>query len=85
MREEYPVDGESGVDDVVALTTGARRWDGHSRLALADDAVLLRDTDETWYVAVDGSLEYVLDHEEPWLAFLRGLDGTSTVHQICER
>ncbi|WP_329329306.1 asparagine synthase (glutamine-hydrolyzing) [Streptomyces mirabilis] len=85
VREEYPVDGESGVDDVVALTTGARRWDGHSRLALADDAVLLRDTDETWYVAVDGSLEYVLDHEEPWLAFLRGLDGTSTVHQICER
>lgn len=85
VRKEYAVDGQTGAAAAVALAAGPPRWHALSRLILADNAVLLRGADETtWYIAVDGSLEYVLDGEEPWLAFLRNLDGTRTVHQICE-
>ncbi|MEV4556221.1 asparagine synthase (glutamine-hydrolyzing) [Kitasatospora sp. NPDC049285] len=52
-------------------------------LELAPEAVLLcrPGATETWYLAVDGSLEYVVD-EEPWLSFLRAVDGSRPLGEL---
>jgi asparagine synthase (glutamine-hydrolysing) len=53
---------------------------------LGDGVMLLRPEPEdgTWFLVVDGSLEYVIDEEEDaeWLRFLRALDGRRELGEI---
>ena len=53
---------------------------------LADEVLLVRaePEDGTWFLVVDGSLEYVIDEEEDadWLRFLRAVDGTRELGEI---
>jgi asparagine synthase (glutamine-hydrolysing) len=53
---------------------------------LADGVLLVRaePEDGTWFLVVDGSLEYVIDEEEDadWLRFLRAVDGTRELGEI---
>ncbi|MGA4956361.1 asparagine synthase (glutamine-hydrolyzing) [Streptomyces lavendulocolor] len=84
VRAAHSVDWSDGGDEALALTVAPRRWDDDSRLVLADGVALLRATDGTTrYLAVDGSLEYVLEGDEPWSAFLTHLDGSTTVRRAC--
>ncbi len=52
-------------------------------LTLAEDVLLLCDPADSgaWYLAVDGTIEYVIDEDDnpQWLSFLRQLDGAGTV------
>jgi asparagine synthase (glutamine-hydrolysing) len=55
--------------------------------ALADGVLLLhaRHDEDLWYLAVDGSLEYVLsesDDDSGWLAMLRAMDGQRPLSAI---
>jgi asparagine synthase (glutamine-hydrolysing) len=54
--------------------------------ALADDVMLVRSESEpgTWFLVVDGTLEYVVDEDEDrdWLRFLRALDGERELGEI---
>ena len=56
-------------------------------LRFADEVLLLcsPSASDTWFLAVDGVLEYVIDGaEEPeWCAFLRSVDGRRTLAEIC--
>jgi asparagine synthase (glutamine-hydrolysing) len=53
---------------------------------LADGVLLVRaePEDGTWFLVVDGSLEYVIDEDEDadWLRFLRAVDGTRELGEI---
>jgi asparagine synthase (glutamine-hydrolysing) len=55
-------------------------------LRFADEVLLLcsPDAPDTWFLAVDGVLEYVIDGaEEPeWCAFLRSVDGRRTLAEL---
>lgn len=71
------------LDDLVLGRTPLAR---DAVVALADEVLLLTSPDDpdTWYVVVDGSIEFVVDgSEDPdWLAFLRALDGERSVAAI---
>lgn len=56
--------------------------------ALAEEVMLVRNEpyDGTWFLVVDGSLEYVVDEDEDrdWLRFLRALDGRRTLGEVLD-
>ncbi|MFE9018907.1 asparagine synthase (glutamine-hydrolyzing) [Streptomyces sp. NPDC007808] len=74
---------ESAAPEIESLVFAPSRWKADSVIALADHVVLLKDTTGTSYLAVDGSLEYVLEDGDDWTALLHGLDGTRTLAQVC--
>jgi asparagine synthase (glutamine-hydrolysing) len=48
-----------------------------------DGVLLLRSPSDEWYIAVDGSIEFVLDDDEPdWLRFLLAIDGSRSLGTI---
>ncbi|WP_341718651.1 asparagine synthase (glutamine-hydrolyzing) [Micromonospora sp. FIMYZ51] len=53
---------------------------------VAENVLLLRAADDpsTWYVAVDGSIEYVIDSDEQpeWLGLLSAMDGQKTLRSL---
>lgn len=55
----------------------------NDRVWLPEGTLLLRDGDDadTWYLAVDGKIEYVLDDREApgWRCFLQALDGSRDI------
>jgi asparagine synthase (glutamine-hydrolysing) len=52
-------------------------------LELAPETMLLCSPGvaETWFLAVEGTIEYVVE-EEPWLSFLRAVDGTRSLGEV---
>lgn len=66
-------------DDLVAMTTPRPAIHETSTPARAGNVLLLNDPvdADTWYVAVDGTIEYVVnrDEEPEWLRFLLAVDG----------
>jgi asparagine synthase (glutamine-hydrolysing) len=69
------------------IVLGARPIDLAMRPALAEGALLLRSatTPDTWYAAMDGSIEFVIDNDNPvWLRFLQESDGTRDVATILD-
>jgi hypothetical protein len=50
-------------------------------LELAPEALLLAGAEDIWYLAVDGSIEYVVEGQ-PWLSFLLAVDGVRTLRQL---
>jgi asparagine synthase (glutamine-hydrolysing) len=83
----YPItDWQAQRSAVEALVLGPREIDIDLVPNLADGVLLLHDPAEpgTWYMAVDGTIEYVIEDDEnlEWLLFLRALDGTRSVRSI---
>ncbi|MFI8186221.1 asparagine synthase (glutamine-hydrolyzing) [Actinacidiphila glaucinigra] len=87
IRPRVPVtDWDSEQEGLSRRVLTAPAWSERSVLRLADEVTLLRSStdDTTWYLAVNGSLEYVLDDDsQEWLAFLRNLDGVHAVDEVC--
>jgi asparagine synthase (glutamine-hydrolysing) len=85
-REEIPVevaiaDWESEAEAVAALTVPRFDVDPAGVPSLHDDVTVLHDPrQDQWYLAVAGSLEYVLDDE--WLTFVQHIDGQASVAEI---
>lgn len=54
--------------------------------AAVDGLLLLTDGPDTgtWFVAVDGAVEYVLEQGDDWLELLRTVDGVHSVAQIAD-
>ncbi|MET9901096.1 asparagine synthase (glutamine-hydrolyzing) [Streptomyces sp. NPDC006446] len=83
VRPEHPVgDFDAEVEEIEALVFAPPRWDGKSVPALADNATLLQDRSGTWYLAVDGALEYVLEEDSDWLKLLLALDGERSLDDV---
>ncbi|MFD5483315.1 asparagine synthase (glutamine-hydrolyzing) [Streptomyces hawaiiensis] len=76
-------DWDTEVPRIEELVFAAPRWTPESVLALADHVELFRDNAGTSYLAVDGSLEYVLDPDDAWTALLHALDGSRTLAEAC--
>ncbi|POX58224.1 asparagine synthase (glutamine-hydrolyzing) [Streptomyces sp. Ru62] len=84
VRPAHPVtDWDTAAPEIESLVFAPSRWTGQSVLAPADHVTLLTDTDGTAYLAVDGSLEYVLEGDGDWTALLHALDGTRTLAEAC--
>ncbi|HET9140042.1 asparagine synthase (glutamine-hydrolyzing) [Actinophytocola sp.] len=72
---------------VRALLHGTRVEDRHV-VRLAPEVLLLDDAAARQsFVAVDGSLRYVIDHDADaaWLSLLRGIDGSATLAEVADR
>jgi len=72
--------------DSVEQRLGCRpQFSGDEVPSLADGVLLLQSPAEggTWYVAVDGSIEYILDGDSvAWLRFLREIDGRRSLSAV---
>ena len=79
-------DWDEEADDVVAALGLTEPLPSDVVPELAPGVLLLRSEprDGTWYVAIDGSIEYVMDEEEDaeWLRFLRALDGRRSLGDL---
>ena len=78
--------GESR-DEQRALVFGSEGLDASLVLGLREDVLLLDGADGQSFVAVDGQLRFVIDHEADaaWLAVLRGLDGRAGLETVCKQ
>jgi asparagine synthase (glutamine-hydrolysing) len=60
--------------------------DSGAVLSLPDGVLLLHGPDDpaTWYLIIDGAIEYVIDETEhpQWLRLLRAMDGTSSLGDL---
>ncbi|MEV4330988.1 asparagine synthase (glutamine-hydrolyzing) [Streptomyces sp. NPDC049597] len=72
--------------EITALVVRRPAVDPQAVLARAEELLLLRSPDEptTWYLAVEGSIEYVVDEsEEPdWIPLLQALDGVRPLADV---
>jgi asparagine synthase (glutamine-hydrolysing) len=84
VRAPVPVsvpitDWDAQHDEVEARVVRQEPLDVGTVLERAERALVLRDAEETgtWFVALDGALEYVLDESEDphWIRLLRSFDG----------
>jgi len=73
-----------GIEQAVGLGPA---WDLDSVPRLAPEVLLLaRPGSPEWFVAVDGSIEYVLDESEPpALELLRAIDGVRSLREILDQ
>ncbi|RYI98832.1 MAG: asparagine synthetase B, partial [Actinomycetales bacterium] len=91
MIDAAPVQVMARASDAVDSST--RELELNGPLALTDDRsiglsprvlLLSRPEDGTWFLAVDGSIEYELEGDSETLVLLRALEGsTSSIKQIC--
>ncbi|HET6356858.1 asparagine synthase (glutamine-hydrolyzing) [Streptomyces sp.] len=76
-------DWDTQAPEIEALVVRRPAVDPQAVLARADGLLLLRSPEHasTWYLALDGSIEYVVDEdEEPdWIPLLQAFDGVRTL------
>ncbi len=81
------VGGERTRAEQRALVFGAPTVDPALVLRLGDDVLLLDGADGQSFVAVNGELRFVMDHEADagWLGVLRGIDGATDLAAACAK
>jgi asparagine synthase (glutamine-hydrolysing) len=85
-----PVAVDSDIDDETAQEWELRLADpvpvdDGDTLRWGDGVLFLRSPDGTYYIAVDGSIEYELDEDAPWTRFLLHLDGNRRLSEVLGR
>lgn len=83
----FPVEEwEESLDEVKRLTLHRPEVDPTAVYALAENVMLTTTPSEpgTWYVLVDGAIEYVIEETEDarWLGLLRSLDGDTPLEKL---
>jgi asparagine synthase (glutamine-hydrolysing) len=70
-----------------AVVFGEQTVDPHIVLCLRSDVLLLDGTDRQSFVAVNGELRFVIDHDTDfaWLSVLREIDGKTDLYTVCAR
>ncbi|MFE2970146.1 asparagine synthase (glutamine-hydrolyzing) [Streptomyces sp. NPDC059340] len=70
-----------------ALVFGQPTVDPGLVLQLGEDVLLLDGADGQSFVAVNGELRFVIDHDTDatWLSVLRGIDGSTSLEALCAR
>jgi len=86
LRSAPVTDWDRQAAEIEALVVHRPAVDPTAVLARPEGLLLLRapDDDTTWYLALDGAIEYVVDDaaEPGWSALLRALDGVRTLDQV---
>ncbi|HET9081691.1 MAG TPA: asparagine synthase (glutamine-hydrolyzing) [Trebonia sp.] len=79
-------DWDAEVEEIEAAVIRPASVDGDAVLALGEGVLLLNAPDDpaTWYVVMDGTVEYVVDGAATpeWLALLRSLDGVRSTSDL---
>ncbi|MET7573521.1 asparagine synthase (glutamine-hydrolyzing) [Streptomyces sp. NPDC005492] len=81
------VSGERSREEQRELVFGRPTVDSGLVLRLGDDVLLLDGADGQSFVAMNGELRFVIDHDTDaaWLSVLRGLDGATDLGSVCAR
>jgi asparagine synthase (glutamine-hydrolysing) len=86
LRSVPVIDWEQQAPEIEALVLRRPPIDPATVLDRADGLLLLRapDDDTTWYLTLDGAIEYVVDdtNEVGWSALLRALDGVRSLGEV---